>query len=76
MPTNSTAYRAAIAEALMRDHRRSWHDAFATAEGISATYMAEGISPEVAALLWVRYTTRTAAAPPDKPAEHDLRSAA
>lgn len=71
MSTNPIAYRAAIAEALMRDHHRSWDDAFETAEAISPTYMAEGISADVAALLWVRYTTRTAL-----PASHDLRSAA
>jgi len=56
------AYRAAVAEALMRNHRRSWQDAFETAEAISATYRAEGVSPDVAALLWVRYTTRAVAA--------------
>ena len=71
MPPNSIAYRAAIAEALMREHHRSWHDAFETAEGITATYLAEGISPEVAALLWVRYTTRTAS-PRNQLASHDL----
>ena len=58
MLMNPVGYRAAIAEALMRDHRRSRDDAFETAEAISATYMAEGISSEVAALLWVRYTAR------------------
>ena len=71
MLTNPSAYRAAIAEALMRDHRRTWDDAFETAEAISATYMAEGISPDVAALLWVRYTTR-----PAMSASNDVRSAA
>jgi hypothetical protein len=74
--TGPIAYRAAVAEALMRDHRRSWDEAFETAEAISATYMAEGISPDVAALLWVRYTTQTAAAAPDDLASQDSRSAA
>jgi len=60
-PSHSIAYRAAVAEALMRDHGRDWEDAFKTAEAISATYMVEGVSPGVAALLWVRYTTHTAA---------------
>ena len=73
-PINAIAYRAAVAEALMRDHRRSWGDAFETAEAISATYMVEGISPQVAALLWVRYIT--VAATPDKPSSHDTRAAA
>ena len=73
---DSIAYRAAVAVALMRDHHRSWQDAFETAEAISATYRAEGISPEVAALLWVRYTTHTVAEPLDDPASHDVRSTA
>jgi len=74
--TDSIAYRAAVAEALMRTHGRSWQDAFETAEAISATYMAEGISPEVAALLWVRYTTHIAAEAPNEPPAQDSRSAA
>jgi len=57
MPIGSTYYRAAVAEALMRDHGRSWHDAFETAEAISAMYIAEGIGPRLAALRWVEYTT-------------------
>lgn len=76
MSIDPIAYRTAVAGALMRDHRRSWHDAFETAEAISTTYRVEGISPEVAALLWVRYTTHTAAKPSNEPASQDFRSAA
>jgi len=75
-PINSITYRAAVAEALMRDHRRNWRDAFETAEAISATYMVEGISPQVAALLWVRYITHPVAAAPSEPSSHDTRAAA
>ena len=60
----------------MRDHRRSWPDAFETAGAISATYMVEGVSLEVAALLWVRYMAHAAASTPDESALQDLRSAA
>jgi len=57
MPTDPISYRAAVAEALMRDHGRSWHDAFETAEAISSMYIAEGIGPKLAALRWIELTT-------------------
>lgn len=72
MSTDSITYRAAVAEALMREHQHGWHDAFETAEAISPTYMVEGVSPEVAALLWIRYTTRTVTAPRQEPAARGL----
>jgi len=61
MPTDPISYRAGVAEALMRDHGRSWHDAFEIAEAISAMYIAEGIGPKLAALRWIEYITL----PPD-----------
>jgi len=51
-------YLGAVAEALMRTHGRSKHEAFEIAEAISPVYRAEGISPDVAALLWIEYTKR------------------